>query len=109
MPDPNPYQSPEKRGAAGQKRPLLAFALSFFLPGAGLCYLGMWKWGLVNLVAVLILGAVAVSVLDEATLDSYRRYIAIACSSGSAALAMHLTEQRNKRLQEQARPPATQS
>ncbi len=34
------------------KKPEVAFILSFFLPGAGLCYLDKWVWGLVNFAVV---------------------------------------------------------
>src|SRR5207237_6131611 len=45
------------------KSPFLAFTLNFFLPGAGLWYLGRPGWGLVNLLVVLGVGVVAVLAL----------------------------------------------
>ena len=40
------------------KKPWLAFLLNFLLAGAGLAYLRLWLWAVVNLVGVLFLGFV---------------------------------------------------
>jgi hypothetical protein len=69
------------------KSPLVAFTLSFFLPGAGLAYLGKWKWAIVNLAVVLLIGVAAAFILSDATFDQYIRYIAIGCAGGSGGLA----------------------
>jgi hypothetical protein len=79
------------------RSPFLAFTLSFFLPGAGLWYLGKWTWGFVNLFAVLVIGAIAVFVLPEDLFDKYIRYVAIGCSGGSGGLAMALAQQINQK------------
>jgi TM2 domain-containing membrane protein YozV len=79
------------------KSPLLAFTLSFFLPGAGLWYLGKLAWGLVNLAVVLVIGVIAAVVLDEEVIERYIRYLAIGCAGGSGGLAMALAQQMNQR------------
>jgi hypothetical protein len=74
------------------KSPLLALTLSFFLPGAGLAYLGKWKWGILNLVIVLGIGVAAALILSDATFDQYIRYIAIGCAGGSGGLAQAMAK-----------------
>lgn len=81
----------------GQKRPGLAFLLSFILPGAGFVYLGKWKYGLINLAIVLLIGIIATVVLSEEVLDKYARYIALGCSGGSAGLAREMAKTWNCR------------
>jgi len=78
------------------KKPIVAFTLSFFLPGAGLAYLGKWSWAFVNFGVVLLIGIAAAFFLSEETLEAYRRYIAIGCSSGSAGLAQAIATQMNQ-------------
>jgi hypothetical protein len=78
------------------KSPLLAFTLSFFLPGAGLWYLGKWAWGFVNLAVVLVIGVIAAFALSEEVFEQSIRYLAIACSGGSGGLAMALAQQMNQ-------------
>lgn len=98
-PDPvkaNPLSLGLPRNVA-TKSPLLALTLSFFLPGAGLWYLGRWGWGFVNLVVVLAIGLIAVFVLAEGVFDQSIRYIAIGCSGGSGGLAMALAQQINQK------------
>ena len=79
------------------KKPSLAFILSFLLPGAGLAYLGKWKWAVVNLVAVLALGVVLVFMLSEETFDHYIRFVAFGCAGGSGGLAQSLATQMNQK------------
>lgn len=80
------------------KSSLLAFTLSFFLPGAGLCYLGKWGWGIVNFSVVLAIGVCAVLVLPNDRFDAIIRCLGIGCSGGSAGLAMALTQQINQKM-----------
>jgi hypothetical protein len=40
------------------KKPWLAFLLNLLLAGAGLAYLGMWAWGVVNLIVAMAVGVV---------------------------------------------------
>ena len=40
------------------RNPLIAFALNFIFPGAGLWYLRKWSAGWLNLFAVLVVGGV---------------------------------------------------
>ena len=78
------------------KSPFLAFILSFLLPGAGLCYLGKWGWGLVNLAVVLAVGVAAALLLSEEAFEKYIRYMAMGCGGGSGGLAMALAQQMNQ-------------
>ena len=66
------------------KKPWVAFILSFLLPGAGLAYLGKWLWGVVNLVIVLGTGvAVAFFVTDPDIVPA----VGAGLGAGSAVLA----------------------
>jgi hypothetical protein len=49
----------------GMKKPIVAFTLSFILPGAGLAYLGKWKWAFINLGVVLLIGIAAALLLSD--------------------------------------------
>ena len=91
------------------KSPLLAFTLSFFLPGAGLWYLGKWAWGFVNLAIVLVIGVIAAFALDEEIFERYIRYFCIACSSGSGGLVMALAQQMNQGEKNRVGSPAERS
>jgi hypothetical protein len=78
------------------KKPIVAFLLSFLLPGAGLAYLGKWKWAVINLAVVLLVGILAAFLLPEDIFDRYIRYVAIGCSGGSGGLAQQLAVQMNR-------------
>ena len=78
------------------KSPLLAFTLSFFLPGAGLWYLGKWAC-FVNLAVVLIIGGLAAFGLREELFEKYIRYVAVGCAGGSGGLPLALAQQMNQR------------
>ena len=75
-----------------------AFILSFLLPGAGLWYLGKWKWGFVNLGIVLALGAILSLSLPDDIFFKVIRWVAIGCSGGSAGLAQAIAQQMNAKL-----------
>ncbi len=79
------------------KKPLVAFTLSFFLPGAGLAYLGKWKWAAVNLGAVALMGVLIAFFLPADVFDRSASVIAAALGAGSGALAQSLTVQMNKK------------
>lgn len=79
------------------KQPILAFALSFLFPGAGLAYLGKRKWAVINLLVVLAIGLLLVLLLPDETFDHYIRYIAMGLGCGSAGLAQTLATQMNHR------------
>jgi hypothetical protein len=78
------------------KSPLLAFTLNFFLPGAGLWYLGKPGWGAANFFVVLAIGIAAAGLLPEEAFDKYSRYLALVCASGSGGLAQALAQQLNR-------------
>jgi hypothetical protein len=71
--------------------------LSFFLPGAGLWYLGLWGWGFLNLLAVLLIGVIAATTLPERDFERIIGILSAACGGGSGGLAMALAIQRNER------------
>jgi hypothetical protein len=67
------------------KKPWLAFLLNFLFAGAGLAYLGMWAWAVLNLVIVLTIGFV----LAATAPDSIGPLSAgLAASSGALAMAV---------------------
>lgn len=78
------------------KKPFVAFLLSFFLPGAGLAYLGKWKSAAINMGIVLLIGVAAAFLLPDETLQRYGQYIVFGCSGGSGALAQAATTQMNQ-------------
>jgi TM2 domain-containing membrane protein YozV len=78
------------------KRTSVAFLLNFLLPGAGLAYLGKWRWAIINLAVVLLVGILAAFLLPEDIFDSYIRYVALGCAGGSGALAQQLAAQMNR-------------
>ena len=80
------------------KKPFVAFFLSFFLPGAGLVYIGRWKWALINLAVVVLVGVLAELILTEEAFGGYMRYIAFCCAGGSGGLAQHLAVQMNQKV-----------
>jgi hypothetical protein len=78
------------------KKPFIAFLLSLMLPGAGLAYLGKWRWAIINLVVVLLVGVLAALLLPEGVFDWSIRYIAIGCAGGSGGLAQQLAREINQ-------------
>lgn len=75
-----------------------AFALSFILPGAGLWYLGKWKWGFMNLGIVLTIGITLSFALPDDTFFKVIRWVAIGCAGGSAGLAQAIARKVNARI-----------
>jgi hypothetical protein len=67
------------------------------LPGAGLAYLGKWKWGFFNLGVVLLIGLAAAFIVPDETFEKYVRYIGIGCAAGSGGLAQALATQMNQK------------
>lgn len=66
------------------KKPAVAAALSFVLPGAGLWYLGRKSWAIANLLgaAVLLFGITATGSFSDQI-----HYVILAVAAGSAGLA----------------------
>lgn len=85
-----------------RKRPFLAFLLSYLLPGAGLGYLGMWRWAALNLAVVLLVGFLVALVLPVDVFDAWIRQIAIGIGGGSGGLAYALAKQRNQQVAQDA-------
>lgn len=79
------------------KKPIIAFILSFLLPGAGLVYLGKWKWGFINFGIVLLIGVAAVSLFSDETFYQYCRYISLGCGGSSGVFAQTLAKQINQK------------
>jgi len=69
-----------------QKHPAWAFALNFFLPGAGLVYLRRPLWGLLNLVTVVALAAAIYWVLPPDKFERCAPWIGIVFQVGSGLL-----------------------
>ncbi|HUY34771.1 MAG TPA: hypothetical protein VMV69_18645 [Pirellulales bacterium] len=72
------------------KQPAWAFALNFFLPGAGLVYLGRPLWGLINFVTVVTLAAAIYGALPPDVFERCAPWIGIAFQVGSGLLAQWL-------------------
>jgi len=75
----------------------IAFVLSFILPGAGLWYLGRWKWGFMNLGIVCAIGIILSLALSDETFFKVIRWVAFGCAGGSAGLAQAIAQQMNAR------------
>jgi TM2 domain-containing membrane protein YozV len=82
------------------KKPFVALLLSFFLPGAGLAYLGKWKWGLINLAVVLAIGIGMASLLSDDVFDRFSTAVACGLAGGSGVLARQLALQMNANAEE---------
>lgn len=80
------------------KNPLLAFTLNFFFPGAGLAYLGKWRWGFINLGCVLLIGVILAFALPDDLFSTYSNIIAAGLGGGSGGLAQSLATQRNQKI-----------
>jgi TM2 domain-containing membrane protein YozV len=93
----NPFRSPKHTGIASssrQKSPQLAFTLNFFLPGAGLLYLGKPAWAAMNFIGVLLIGCLLAFALPDELFENYSRYIAMGIAGGCGGLAMAIAKQR---------------
>ena len=77
------------------KKPFVAGILSFLLPGAGLAYLGKWKWAFVNFGVVVAAGIILAVVLPVEIFERYVRVFSIGFSAGSAGWAYATTQQLN--------------
>lgn len=77
------------------KRPKVAFWLSFLLPGAGLCYVGQWGWGVLNFVGVLVVGnsLVFVGVPER----GWRLFLGLPLAFASGVYADMQARRRNER------------
>jgi hypothetical protein len=69
------------------KKPIVAFLLSFFIPGAGLAYLGNWKGAFINFGIALLIGIVCAFLLPDEFFAHYGRYIGFGIAGGSGAFA----------------------
>jgi hypothetical protein len=72
------------------KQPVWAFALNFFLPGAGLVYLGKPLAGMVNLIVVLALGTAIYFVLPRDVFERSAPWIGIAFQVSSGLWAQSI-------------------
>ena len=89
------------------KKPIVAFTISFFLPGFGLAYLGRWKWCFINLGIVIGIALVAALLMSDAAFEEAARYIRVVCASASGGIAMVLAERHNAKLRTAAPPDET--
>jgi hypothetical protein len=77
------------------KKPWVAFVLSFFVPGAGLWYLDKWLAGWINLAAVtLVLMLLLVLPLGREVFD-YFHYVVLMLMAGSGGVAHACAESRS--------------
>jgi len=81
------------------RSPFIAFLLSFFVPGAGLAYLGRWIWALANLGLFLLVAVSSAVLLPEDFFMRHVRTISMTCAAASAVFA-HITAVRMKRAHE---------
>ena len=79
------------------KKPWLAALLSFLIVGAGLAYLGKWKWAAINCFSVI---AVAL-VLNRYSPDSLS-WLAPGLGAGSASIALQAAKAMNQKTPLQA-------
>ena len=63
-----------------------AFVLSFVIPGAGLSFLGRWRYGILNLLGVTAIG-ILIGYCFPNVFQQYIHYIVLAFATGSAGLA----------------------
>jgi hypothetical protein len=69
------------------KKPWLAFVLSLILPGAGLCYLEKWTWGIANFLVVQLVLLSMVLAPMGADVYEYFHYVLLILAAGSAGIA----------------------
>ncbi|MBA4387026.1 MAG: hypothetical protein C0404_03535 [Verrucomicrobia bacterium] len=74
-----------------KKKPAVAFLLSFFLPGAGLCYLGKWRSGLLSLAVVLVIGILCGTFLSSPNIG-----ISLMCGFASGAWAYLVADEATR-------------
>lgn len=79
------------------KKPWVAFVLSLVLPGAGLCYLEKWRWGILNFVVVqAILLSMVLAPLGMEVYE-YFHYVLLVLAAGSAGVAHAVATQSPNR------------
>jgi hypothetical protein len=69
------------------KKPWVAFALSFILPGAGLWYLQKWRAGWLNLVIVMVVLLVSLQLPLGQEVFEYFHYLVLVLMAASAGVA----------------------
>ena len=78
------------------KKPWLAFLCSFFVPGAGLAYLGNWLAGIVNLCLATLIVVGFMMVQPDQSLD-YLHYVILVIAAGSGGFAHAWSLRANRR------------
>ena len=76
-----------------KKNPRVAAVLSFFVPGAGLWYVGRHAWGALNLTAAIVVPTVLALVAAD-WFSQYLNYVLLAIAAASAGLAHAVALQR---------------
>ena len=83
------------------KKPWLAFLLSFLVAGAGLAYVGKWKWAAVNFFGVLVAAIIFARYIP----DEWLRSVAAGVCAGSGSVARSLALSMNAKRLQLAQPP----
>ena len=82
------------------KSEILAFALNFFVPGAGLACLGMYKGAVLNLLLVVVIAFALGMYLEPQMLVDGGAYIGAAIAVGSGGYAMTQAREMNQELED---------
>lgn len=88
------------------KKPWLAFLLNFLLAGAGLAYLGLWLWAVVNLLVTVACGFGMFFYVPA----SQQSWIEILLPVINGIIAQAIAQSKNAKMQpQQQRGQASQS
>jgi len=82
------------------KSEILAFILNFFLPGAGLAYLGLYRSAVLNFLFVVVIAFALGMYLDPQMLTDGGAYIGAAIAGGSGGFAMSKAREMNLEMEE---------
>lgn len=100
MADPTslpPGDEGEEQWQPPPKLPPFAFALNFFLPGAGLLYLGKPLAALVNFLGALTIYVAVYFLLSRAAFDEWAPSVGLLVQGGSGLWAVMATNEINRR------------
>lgn len=84
------------------KSEILAFILNFFVPGAGLAYLGLYKGAALNVLLVVVIAFALGMYLEPQMLVDGGAYIGAAIAGGSGGYAMTKAREMNQEMEDAA-------